>query len=240
MVALLGAAEMVLVFVDVATGAVLHGVVLATLVTLQARRASHVEGPALAALTLVPLLRLLSLTTPVPEWQPIWWLVLASVPLATAAIIAARALGLSRAALGLGRAHWPTQLGVALTGVPAGIGWWLWADPAPLGVGADTGELFVLVIVIALGIGVLEEFVFRGVIQAALSRAYSDGGVALTAALFGVMYLGTLSVATVVSISVIGLAYGIIARVTHSIVGVAISHSLVVVGGLVVWPRVLG
>lgn len=240
MVAALCSAEMVLVFVDVATGTVLHGAALATLVALQAQRARHVEGRALAVLILVPLLRLLSLTTPVPALQPVYWLVLAGVPLATAAIIAARALDLSRVALGLGRTRWLIQLGVALTGVPAGIGWWLWADPRPLGVGAGPDELLLFGLVVALGIGVLEEFVFRGVIQAGLSRAYPDGGVALTAALFGVMYLGTLSVATVVTMSVIGLAYGIIARVTHSIVGVAISHSLVVVGGLLVWPRLLG
>jgi membrane protease YdiL (CAAX protease family) len=195
----------------------------------------------MVSLTLVPLLRLLSLTTPLPGVPPVYWLALTGVPLVVGGILAARSSGLTRSTLGLRRSHAGTQLAIALLGLPAGLVLWLYVKPSSLILaGTSLADSLGIALVLALFVGVTEEFIFRGVIQAGLSIAYSNGAVVLSAIVYGSSYLGTLSFEYAASMTVIGLLYGLLVRWTGSIVGVSASHAILVVGVFVAWPALIG
>jgi membrane protease YdiL (CAAX protease family) len=241
LVGLICASEVVLVFVNLAAGVLLEASILAIILWLQAARAGRIEGRAMIPLALVPLLRLLSLTMPLPGVPPVYSMALSGVPLVVGGVLAARASGLTRSAVGLGRTGMWTQLAIALLGLPAGLALWLYIKPTSLiGDATSLGDTVGLALMLALFMGVTEEFIFRGVIQAGLAVAYANGAVLLTAILYGSSYLGTLSFEYASSMTVIGLLFGLIVRRTGSIVGASASHATMVVGAFLAWPALLG
>lgn len=240
LVAAIAASEVILVFLNLAIGVLLEAIVLGVIVWLQAVRADDRDGRAMVPLALVPVLRLLSLTMPLPGVPPAYWPALAGGPLAIAGIFAARSAGLSLATVGLRRSSWPGQVGVALLGLPFGLIVYGLAKPElPLGAGAEAGPLLPALVVMVF-IGVTEEWIFRGVIQGGLRLAYPRSGVVIVAILYGTSYLATLSFPYAVAMTAVGLGYGLIVERTGSIVGVSTSHAILAVGALLIWPALLG
>jgi membrane protease YdiL (CAAX protease family) len=134
-----------------------------------------------------------------------------------------------------------TQLAIALLGLPAGLVLWSYVEPASLIAEATSpGDAIGIALMLALFMGVTEEFIFRGVIQAGLAVAYGNWAVLLTAVVYGSSYLGTLSLEYAASMTVIGLLFGLIVRRTGSIVGASASHATMVVGAFLAWPALLG
>ncbi|MCA1672157.1 MAG: hypothetical protein LC799_08130, partial [Actinobacteria bacterium] len=82
------------------------------------RKGAHHRSSSLLVLTLIPILRITSVTMPNGEMSPIFWYALMSLPLALGVVLIARLLGAGRADLAL---RWTaTQPFIALIGVPLG------------------------------------------------------------------------------------------------------------------------
>jgi membrane protease YdiL (CAAX protease family) len=241
LVAAICASELVLVFVNVALGVLLHAVVLLGILALQAGRSERLDGRALIPLALVPLLRLLSLTMVLPGIDPLYWAALVGLPLVVGGVLAARASGLGLQGLGLSGAPWRPQLAIALLGLPGGLAVWrLGGGASVLPDGASAGEIILIGLVLVLFVGITEEFIFRGVIPGGLSLVYADGAIDLAAVHYGASYLGSLSAGYAASMALAGLLYGLAVRRTGSIAGVGASHALLVVSALLGWPALLG
>jgi membrane protease YdiL (CAAX protease family) len=161
------------------------------------------------------------------------------LPLVVASVLAARSAGLTRAAVGLGAGVSPVQLAIVALGIPLGFVPWLvapsflWAAP-----GTPLVQVAVAAVLLGVFVGVIEEAVFRGVIQAGLTITYARGAVPLTAILYGAVYLGSFSIVTAVWMTFVGCLYGVIVQQSRSIVGTAVSHALLVASGLVVFPAI--
>jgi len=240
LVAAIGAGELVLVFVNLAIGVLLEAVTLGVILALQAALSRRIDGRAIVPLALVPLLRLLSLTTPLPGIPIVYWLALVGAPLAVGGVFAARGAGLGLGALGLRRTRWLPQAAIAGLGVPAGLGAWFTAGPTTLiDDHAAPAELLVIGLLLAVFVGITEEFIFRGVIQAGLSLVYPRGAIAFTAILYGSSYLGSLSFGYAAYMTLVGLVYGILVRQTGSILGACASHAILIVGALIAWPALM-
>ena len=82
----------------------------------------------------------------------------------------------------------------------------------------------------------VEEFVFRGLVLAAVREAYGGpAAVLFSSMLFASMYLGSLSPAYFVIISLVGLYFGYCVLKTGSLAGVVVAHGLMNLGLLFVW-----
>lgn len=240
LVAAICACEVVLVFVNLALGVLLHAIVLGAILSLQAMRSGR-DGRAMVALALVPLLRLLSLTMPLPGIEPVYWIGLVGTPLSIGGFLAARAAGLGLDEVGLKRSPWLPQVAITALGVPAGLAAWYSRGPTPfVADGATPGEIILIACLLVVFVAVTEEFIFRGVVQAGLSGAYARGAVLMGAILYGALYLGSLSFGYAVSMTLIGLLYGLLVQRTGSIVGVCASHAILVLGAFLAWPTLLG
>jgi uncharacterized protein len=181
------------------------------------------------SLSLVPLIRVISLGLPLGAVSQEWWYLLAAIPLMGGAITAARVLGMTRADVGLqlpGKFGWLLTGVVALCGVLIGIAEHslLGASPAPR---QDTMvDLLFFLTILIVGTGIVEEVIFRGVIHAAAVAALGvQPGIVLVSVLFAVMHLGHGSFLNIIFLFGVALYFGHIRQQTGSLLGVILAHA---------------
>jgi hypothetical protein len=87
--------------------------------------------------------------------------------------------------------------------------------------------------------GLLEELIFRGLLQYAAIRVLRGWGVAYVAVLFAVLHLGYRSAYELLLVFAVALLYGFIALRTGSILGVSLSHGLTNISLYLIFPLLL-
>jgi CAAX protease family protein len=251
------AAEASLAFANVAYGLAGHALVLVMLLglaVLAPERPSSGEAQldaldVLPVLALVPLLRIVSLTTPVPDLSPIYWYAATGGPILLAIALTVRFLGRDRiremtpipsSRNGFAALWSPLQGAIALSGVPLGLIAYLLLRPEPLEARPGPGFFVVGVVILVVFTGLTEELLFRGLLQSVFVELFGGIGVVLAAILSATMYLGTGSASFVVFAALVGLSFGVRVRQTGSLAGVILAHGLISVELLLVWPYVLG
>jgi membrane protease YdiL (CAAX protease family) len=228
-VAALLAAEWVVAHVDPVLGAVAHAVVL---VALLLRWVWLGEQPVLI-LALVPLARVTALAM-TPRHSGLTAYVVTGLPLLVAVVWAIRNSEITRARLRT-PGSWPAVL-VAASGLPLG---WAAATYLDLPVLPHASSLRVIIagtVIVFLFAGVLEELLFRGLLQGVLEGPFGGWAVLLADALFAAMYLPTRDPGAVFWIALIGLFWGWYVRRTGGLRTVAVAHGLLAAGALVIWP----
>jgi membrane protease YdiL (CAAX protease family) len=188
---------------------------------------------AFAALALVPVLRLSSLALTIAD--PVVFLLVSGTPALVGVILAARALELPGVLalwqIGL-RSQWHVALGaLSLAALAAPT-----LDLAPLSHQRAFPALAIAALVVFVFAGVLEEMVFRGMIQGALDPLLGGWSIAVADVLFAATYLGAGSPRYTVFMAAFGMACGWWVRQTGSLAGVAIGHGLLAVWLLVLSP----
>jgi hypothetical protein len=191
----------------------------------------------LPAVALLPLMRLLSLTMPVPALPPIAWIALAGSPLLLAVSATARLLILNVRDVGLATIpRSPFTLAVVLLSIPLGL---LLAQVAPTQVdgSADTPLMSGLLAFALVSCSTVpEELIFRGIMQPLLTRHIGRLGILVAGLAFAATYLGSGSIQVVALMALAGVAYGSDAARTGSLWGPLVGHSLLAVSATIVGP----
>jgi membrane protease YdiL (CAAX protease family) len=188
------------------------------------------EAKALAALALVPVFRLSSFGLATRDH--LLFLLVSGTPVLIAVVLAARALELP-GVLALSEIRRRSQWHVA---VAAGIVAALAApalDVTPAVRPHSLVGVALAALVVFVFVGLLEEFVFRGLIQVALEPLIGAWSVVAADLLFAAAYLGSGSVAYTLGMTAFGLACGWWVRRTRSLAGAAVAHGLVAAALLV-------
>jgi membrane protease YdiL (CAAX protease family) len=232
-------AETVITLIEPRAGMVLHGLILLALLM---HAALIGRGPLLRlllALALAPLIRLVSLTMPLPDFPFIYWYIVVGLPLLLAGIIAARLGRLNRGMLGLKWRALPWQFVIALTGIAFGLIEYLILRPQPLVAEFSWRQILLPALILLIFTGFLEEFIFRGVIQYSSLRNLGRLGLFYVAAIFAVLHFGYRSVLDVVFVFGVALFFGYVTLRTGSILGTAVSHGLTNITLFLVFPFLL-
>jgi membrane protease YdiL (CAAX protease family) len=220
-------AEVLTAMIEPRVGLVLHAILLATLLAHTASAWGRPSHRLLLTLAFAPLIRLLSLSMPLAGFPRIYWYFIVSVPLFAAAAIALRILGFSRAEMGLNLRALPLQIVVGLTGLSLGYIEYRILQPDPLARGLAWEELWLPVLILLVCTGFVEELIFRGMMQQAVTRALgSVWGVVYVAVLFAVLHVGYQSLPDVVFVFGVALFFGLVKARTGSIAGVTLAHGL--------------
>ena len=234
-VAAVVSAEALIVFVNVTAGVLVHAALVLLLI---GRHLLHESSIPLPFLAIPSLLRLLSLTMPIPELPELAWYVLVGLPVLIASLLAVRAADLRMSDVGLRLQVHRADLIAAAMGLPLGLlASWAYAAPAAIGATSPMEVLVgsaILVVLVALP----EELVFRGMIQRVFVEQFGGAGVALCAVLFAAIYLPSLSPALVAVMAAAGLVFGWAARSSGSLTGAVAGHAILVTSAWTLWPPV--
>lgn len=121
----------------------------------------------------------------------------------------------------------PVQAVIALTGIPFGFIEHYILKPEALAPGLPLPDLSLLAIALIFSTGLVEELVFRGLMQRNAVEAFGERlGIIGVAAVYAALHIGWLSMPDMVFVFSIGLFYGFVTLNTGNIIGVSLSHGI--------------
>jgi membrane protease YdiL (CAAX protease family) len=228
-IAVVVGAEAVVAFVDPVAGAAMHGVLLLALLL----RFLIAGELAVLCLGLLPLARLASLAL-TPGYDGAVAYALTGLPLLLA--VPWVFFGQPDVRPGLRTPVNVATVTVALSGAPIGALAYAVLDLPVLPAASAPLTLLVEATAVFVFAGVLEEWLFRGILQPALEGVFGGWSVVLTSVLYAAAYLPSHDVAVIGVTAALGAAAGWYVRRTRLLVPVMVAHGLAAAGALVVWP----
>jgi uncharacterized protein len=233
-------AESTTVLIEPRIGLILHGCVLVAILIHSALLSRGYQQNFLLSLILAPLVRLLSLSLPLTDFQFVYWYAIIGAPLIITAFLTSRVIGLSRAQMGITFKGIPLQLSIGLIGIGLGFIEYQILHPAPLTKGISLQEIWMPALILLIFTGLLEEVIFRGVMQYVSLRSLARFGIFYVSAIFAVLHLGYKSIPDVIFVFAVAMLFGYITHKTGSILGVTIAHGLTNIGLFLVFPFIVG
>ena len=238
--AAIAVAEILTAFAPTRAGLVAHAAVLLGMLIHAARVEGKKEQAFLVSLAFAPLIRVISLSLPLADLPLLYWYPITSIPLFAAVLIAAPTLGYRWPDLGLNLRRWGLQLVIGLSGIALGVlEYWI-LRPEPLVSTFEWRALLWPALILLVSTGLLEEMIFRGLLQRASMDVLGVWGIGYVAILFAVLHTGYQSLLDVIFVLVVGLAFGWIVHRTRSLLGVTLAHGLTNIVLFLIMPFVLG
>ena len=177
-------------------------------------------------LLLAPIIRLTSLTLPLEAIDTPMRYLAAGVPMALAALLVARAAGMTRRDIGLQWSHTGWQVAVIAFSVGLGFIEYFILQPGAMGALPWTAAGITPALVVGISTGFAEELLFRGVLQTALRPLIGRWTVLYASFIFAALHIGYLSLIDFAFVFGVGLLYGWVFEKTRSIVGISIGHAV--------------
>jgi len=239
----LAVAELLTTYASPAYGVLCHALLLVC--CLLAAAAQDGMRPLWVVACVGPLVRLVSLGAPMWAFPEIYWFVISAGPLFVAGAVAARLLGLSWVRVGLcpprGRKAWMLEGAVALSGCALGFLEWAILQPQQVVVARSPWGYVASGAVLLICTGLLEEFLFRGLMQTVATEVLGGrSGLLFTAMAFMILHVGYRSLPDLLFVGGVGLYFGAVVRRTSSLLGVTLAHGAINTMLFVVLPMVVG
>lgn len=222
------------------TGMLLHSVLLVGLLVRAAMITSQSMQRLLLSLALCPLIRLLSLSLPLGDLPLALWYIVISIPLFVAAFVIIRMMGLVPKDVGFSfrYSQLPLHLLIIGTGIAFGIIEYLILQTTPLLDTLDLGAVVITVLSLTIGTGLMEELIFRGIIQCSLQPIVgSFRSIVISALVFAILHIGWQSFIDLVFVFAVGVFWGWVFVKTRSIISITLSHSLTNIMLFIVLPN---
>ena len=179
------------------------------------------------SLTLIPLMRIISVAVPMSNLSPILWHLLISVPLFLAAFSVARLAGYDRNDLGLTLDNLSVQLLIAWVGIPLGFVGYLVLKELSFNISFALQDLWYSTIILIICTGFLEELLFRGIIyRAALEAMGGRNALLFVSFINATMHISNLSFLHVIYVFLVAVLFTKIYDLQGSIVGISLAHGL--------------
>ncbi len=218
---------------------VCHVVILFALVLNSSLVAESPYRKLYVALTLAPLIRIVSLAMPMEEFSTIYQYLIVSLPLLVGIFATVRVLNLKPpdVSLSLGKLH--VQGLVALTGVGFALAEYYILRPEPLISSLTWEAILVPALIFVVAVGFVEELAFRGVMQHCSTEVMGSWGLVYVAGIFAVLHIGYRSPEHVLFVFGVGLFFGWIVKKTGSLLGVTLSHGIINIGLYLIIPLLI-
>ena len=222
-------------------GLIGHGIALLTLLLLSALVSDQGNQRVFLTLAFAPLIRLVSLSLPLQNVPRMYWYLIVGLLIFIAVYFVIRYGQFTMAQAGLIAKYWFLQLLFGLVGIGLGYVEYLILRPDPLVENMTLGQIWFPSLVLIIFTGVLEEVVFRGLMQSAFAKKIGRWlGILLISILFAVLHLGYQSLLDVVFVFGVALLFAIFTELTGSIIGASIAHGLTNVALFLIFPFIIG
>ena len=219
-------------------GVGIHAIILCVLV-IQGGLARFYEVRTLAlALTLVPLMRVVSMSVPLSNFPQLAWYPIVGLPLLMTAGMIIRRLALAPRDLGLRLRGLPLQILLMGIGLPLGVLGYAIAQPPVLPLTSwQSISLSIVIFIIFTGFG--EELIFRGLIQSLALPVFGRWTLVYTSLLFSGLHIGYRSVTFIIFVLGVSLLFAHIVYWSGSIIGVTVAHGLTNVTLYLIMPQLI-
>lgn len=219
-------AELVTSVIDPQLGLILHALLLLGFMVHGAVAHRTNVGRFALALTLAPLIRMLSVSLPLLSFPQMAWYPIVSIPLLIAMWLIVRQIGLPRQALGLNRGNLALELLLASIGVGLGVIEYVILRPQATVNSLSWSTLLLPALSLLIFTGFTEEVIFRGLFQSLARPTLGRAAFVYVALLFAVLHVGYLSIVDVLFVFAVGLLFAYIVHWSGSILGVTLAHGL--------------
>lgn len=237
----LALAEVLTIFVSQMAGMIVYGLILIALLVQYSIGIPKRANNFLVVLSIIPLIRLLAMTIPPVSFDPVYWYLLVAALLGVLVFISARLAGMSSSSMGLqvAKKELPAQLLIGMTGVTIGLVEYLILRPEPVLPGFGSGILFLASMIFLLFAGLLQEVIFRGLLQISSVQIMDRFGIVYVAVIFTLQSLVFRSLWNTLFVFLVGLGFGIIVARTRSLVGVSLSHGMAYISLFLIFPSLV-
>jgi membrane protease YdiL (CAAX protease family) len=197
----------------------------------------------LLALTLVPLIRILSLVMPLSFFPRIQWFIIIgfAVYLALLILMIQQKINLSEIGFRLpSKKHLPIEISIILLGAPLGIMEFYVIPQTPFVDLSSFVNIIIAILILFIATGLMEELIFRGLLQnKSIEILGMWPGILFVTLIFAVLHIGNLSILDVILVFCIGGLYALVVKKTKTIIGVSISHTIVNIFLFIIGPLTL-
>ncbi|HTX90119.1 MAG TPA: CPBP family glutamic-type intramembrane protease [Anaerolineales bacterium] len=220
-------------------GLILHGIVLLLLVVHSALVVSRREQRLFLTLAFAPLIRMVSLSIPLKGIPQIYWYMIVGIPLFLAGFLVMRYADFDRREIGFSGRRWPWQILIGVGGIGLGYLEYSILRPKPLISQITVGNFVLPAFILLIFTGLLEEFIFRGLMQRAFITLIGPiEGILYVSFIFAVLHFGYRSVLDAIFVFWVALLFSTITYFTGSILGATIAHGLTNITLYLVFPLV--
>ncbi len=220
-------AEVTVTYINKETGLVIEALILLALLVNSSFNVSYNYGVMLRSMMALPMIRIIGLSIPLMQIQPLYWFPIIAVPLFAAAYTIMKNQGLTRQHIGLIWGNKKVQFLIALTGIFLGTIEYIILQPKPLIAVLDPINLITASIILIISTGLAEELLFRGIIQKNAENVFGIFlGLLYTSILFTALHIGWNNLYDLIFVFSVAMFYGYAFQKTRSIVGVTLSHGI--------------
>ena len=209
-------------------GLICHGIILIAFIIQPSFIDDEKISNLILGLTLIPLIRIISLIMPLIQLPQILWYPIIYIPLLVAAIVVIRTLNIRLKDIGITKKDLPFQIpfGIFL-GIMIGILEYAILQTEPMVVHFSVSEVLLPAIILLLTTGLVEEFIFRGILQTLAIPAMGPiSGIIYISLIFAVLHVGFHSVTDIAFVFGISLVFAYMVQATKSIIGVILAHGI--------------
>jgi uncharacterized protein len=195
----------------------------------------------LLGLSLIPLIRIISISLPLTKLPQIWWYPLIYIPLLAASIIVMHVTGLKAADIGFIRKkiHLQIPLGI-LAGLVLGTIEYIILRPQALESDFTFQSVWLPALVLFITTGVVEEIIFRGVLQRFAVPLMGFLGMVYVSIVFAILHFGFYSSWDILFVFLVAMLFAMVIRKTGSIWGLIFAHGTTNIVLFTVAPFILG
>lgn len=230
------AAEVITSFVGPQFGLVFHASLLVGFMLHVGIGRPGPDRNLVLALTLAPLIRLLSLTMPLGKLPELAWYPIIAIPLTAASWQIIRLVQVSRRDLGLCWGRLTRQFAIAGCGLVIGALEYTILTPQPLAAISSWVTFASAALVLMLSTGFVEELIFRGLLLSMALSAMKRWALIYVSLLFAALHIGHRSPSNLLLVFTVGMFFAVVAHRSGSILGVALAHGLANVTLFLVMP----
>lgn len=219
-------AEWVTTYSNPHTGAIIHAIIFAALVTHSRLESKTPEGKLLLSLSLAPLMRIIDVMIPMASFYQLYRYVVVSILVLIATVVVMRVLKFGVEEVSFTLRHIPLQVAVAASGIPLGAMAYLVLNPQSLIIGLTWGDIILPGIIFVLCTGFVQELIFRGVMQHTSLEVLGRWGILYVSLLFAILSMGRFSGPSMLFMFGVALFFSWVVKRTGSLLGVILAHGI--------------
>lgn len=231
--------ETILAFVSISIGVIIYLTILISLLITALIKYQKPSYQLFSALTLIPLIRIISVSLPMTGLTEVLGIVAVSVPLFITGVLIVKIVSITPAAMGFRIKNLHIQLLIALLGLPLGFIKFFMLQPDIKYISVAPVKILIWVIVLIICVGLLEEFIFRGIIFSVVHRFLGyKKTIIITSLLYAALAISSKSLLNVIYAFLISILFCQIFIWKESIVGISLAHGIINITFYLICPHI--